>query len=42
MIKVKNNINNLIVDSVRPEQLENLEELKPRFDARKSFYKKTF
>lgn len=42
MIKVKNNINDLIVDSVRPEQLENLEELKPRFDARESFYKKAY
>ena len=42
MIKVKNNINDLIIDSVRPEQLENLEELQVRFDARKSFYKKAY
>ena len=41
-IKIKNNINELIIDNVRPEQLENLEELQARFDARKSFYKKAF
>ena len=41
-IKIKNNINKLIIDSVRPNQLENLEELHARFDARQSFYKKAF
>ena len=41
-IKIKNNINELIIDSVRPEQLENLEELQARFDVRHSFYKKAF
>lgn len=41
-IKIKNNINKLIIDSVRPDQLENLEELQARFDARQSFYKKAF
>lgn len=39
-IKIKNNINELIIDSVKPEQLENLEELKAIFDNRQSFYKK--
>lgn len=41
-IKIKNNINELIIDSVKPEQLENLKELQARFDARQSFYKKAF
>lgn len=41
-IKIKNNINKLIIDSVRPDQLENLEELQARFDARQSFYKKAY
>ena len=40
MEKIKNNINELIIDCVRPEQLENLEELQTRFDKRNSFYKK--
>lgn len=39
-IKIKNNINELIIDSVRPGQLENLEELRAIFDNRQSFYKK--
>lgn len=42
MEKVKNNINKLIIDSVRPGQLENLEELKSVYDARNSFYKKAY
>lgn len=41
-IKIKNNINKLIIDSVKPDQLENLEELQARFDARQSFYKKAY
>lgn len=41
-MKVKNNINELIIDGVRPEQLENLEELQARFDNRQSFYKKAY
>jgi uncharacterized protein YutD len=42
IIKVRNNINGLIIDSVRPEQLENLEELKSVYDSRNSFYKKAY
>ncbi len=42
MIKLNNNINDLLIDSVRPSQLENLEELQARYDARKSFYKKAY
>lgn len=42
MIKLKNNINDLLLDGVRPDQLENLEELQARFDSRKSFYKKAY
>lgn len=42
MMKVKNNINDLIIDSVKPDQLENLEELQARFDSRQSFYKKAY
>lgn len=42
MEKVKNNINKLIIDSVRPGQLENLEELKSVYDTRNSFYKKAY
>ena len=41
-IKVKNNINDLIVDCIRPGQLENLKELEAHFDSRKSFYKKAY
>jgi len=40
MEKLKNNINKLLIDGVRPDQLENLEELQARYDARQSFYKK--
>lgn len=40
MKKLKNNINDLLVDCVRPDQLENLEELKAIYDNRQSFYKK--
>ena len=42
MIKLKNNINDLLIDSVRPSQLENLKELKAHFDPRKSFYKRAY
>lgn len=42
MIKVKNNINDLIIDSVRPDELENLEELQAHYDSRQSFYKKAY
>lgn len=42
IIKVKNNINKLIIDGVKPEQLENVEELKNIYDARNSFYKKAY
>ena len=41
-MKVKNNINELIIDGVKPEQLKNLEELQTRFDRRQSFYKKAY
>lgn len=42
MIKLNNNINKIIIDTIRPNQLENLHELKPIFDNRKSFYKKAY
>lgn len=42
MKKTKNNINKLIIDGVRPGQLENLEELRSVYDARNSFYKKAY
>lgn len=42
MRKIKNNINNLLVDCVKPSQLENLEELQARYDIRQSFYKKAY
>ena len=42
MEKIKNNINELIIDCIKPNQLEKIEELKPRYDARQSFYKKAF
>ena len=42
-MKISNdNINKLIIDGVRPDQLENLEELQARYDARQSFYKKAY
>ena len=37
-----NNINKLIIDGARPDQLENIEELQARYDTRKSFYKKAY
>lgn len=40
MEKLKNNINELLVDCVRPDQLEDLKELQAIYDNRKSFYKK--
>lgn len=40
MEKLKNNINDLLIDGVRPDQLENLEELRAIYDARQNFYKK--
>lgn len=42
MRKIKNNINKLIIDGVRPGQLENLKELKSIYDSRNSFYKKAY
>ena len=42
MEKIKNNINDLIIDSVRPNELENLEELQACYDSRQSFYKKAY
>lgn len=42
IIKVKNNINELIIDGVKPEQLENMEELQSIYDKRDSFYKKAY
>jgi hypothetical protein len=42
IIKVRNNINELIIDGVKPEQLENVEELKSIYDVRNSFYKKAY
>lgn len=42
MKELKNNINKIILDSVRPEQLENLIELPAVYDSRKSFYKKAY
>lgn len=42
MIKLKNNINDLLIDSIRPNQLENLKELETHFNPRKSFYKKAY
>lgn len=42
MENLNNNINKLIIDGVRPDQLENLEELQTRYDARQSFYKKAY
>ena len=42
MEKLKNNINKLLIDGVKPDQLENLEELQTRYDARQSFYKKAY
>lgn len=41
-MKVKNNINELIIDGVKPEQLKNLKELQAHFDSRQSFYKKAY
>lgn len=42
MEKLKNNINDLLVDYIRPDQLENLEELQTIYDTRQSFYKKAY
>lgn len=41
-LKIENNISDLFVDCVRPDQLENLEKLEAIFDGRKSFYKKAY
>lgn len=42
-MKISNdNINKLIIDSVRPDQLQNLEELMSRYDSRQDFYKKAY
>ena len=40
MDKIKNNINKIIIDTIRPQQLTNLQELQAIHDSRKSFYKK--
>lgn len=37
-----NNINKLIIDGVRPDQLQNLEELQARYDSKQDFYKKAY
>lgn len=42
MEKLKNNINKLVIDGVKPEQLENIKELKNIYDSRNSFYKKAY
>lgn len=42
MEKLKNNINDLLVDYIRPDQLEDLEELQAIYDNRQSFYKKAY
>lgn len=42
LVGEKNNINKLIIDAIRPYQLENLEELVVIYDGRKSFYKKAY
>ena len=42
MEKLKNNINKLITDGIKPEQLTNLKELQTIFDSRQSFYKKAY
>lgn len=42
-MKISNdNINRLIIDGVRPDQLENLEELQSRYDSKQDFYKKAY
>lgn len=42
-MKISNdNINKLIIDSARPDQLENVEELQSRYDSRQDFYKKAY
>lgn len=41
-MKIKNNINDLLIDCVKPEQLENMEELQALYDVRQSFYKKAY
>lgn len=42
-MKISNdNINKLIIDGVRPDQLQNLEELISRYDSRQDFYKKAY
>lgn len=42
MEKLKNNINNLLVDCIRPDQLENLKELPAIYDTKQSFYQKAY
>lgn len=42
MEKIKNNINELIIDSVEPYKLQDLKELQAHYDARQSFYKKAY
>ena len=42
MERLKNNINDLLIDNVRPDQLEDLKELQAKYDAKQSFYKKAY
>lgn len=39
---MENNINKLLIDTIEPYQLQDLEELQARFDSRQSFYKKAY
>lgn len=42
-MKISNeNINKLLIDTIKPTQLVHLRELQPIYDSRKSFYKKAY
>ena len=42
-MKISNdNINKLIIDGVRPDQLQDIEALQCRYDSRQDFYKKAY
>lgn len=42
-MKISNdNMNKLIIDGVRPDQLKNVEELQNRYNSRQDFYKKAY
>lgn len=42
-MKISNdNMNKLIIDGVRPDQLKNIKALQARYDSRDSFYKKAY